>query len=77
MKQVNTFGVPVIAGMMILHTGGMAKFLNRHEQNSSLGQLKKYRHPALARKMARTGAGYPSTVLPASSWSRKSLRDSV
>jgi 5,10-methylenetetrahydrofolate reductase len=30
MKQVNTFGVPVIAEVMILRTGGMAKFLNRH-----------------------------------------------
>ena len=30
MKQVNTFGVPVIAEVMILRTGSMAKFLNRH-----------------------------------------------
>lgn len=30
MKQVNTFGVPVIAEVMILRTGGMGKFLNRH-----------------------------------------------
>ncbi len=30
MKQVNTFGVPVIAEIMILRTAGMAHFLNRH-----------------------------------------------
>jgi methylenetetrahydrofolate reductase (NADPH) len=30
MKQVNTFGVPVIAEVMILRTAGMAHFLNRH-----------------------------------------------
>lgn len=30
MKQVNTFGVPVIAEVMILRTAGMGKFLNRH-----------------------------------------------
>jgi len=30
MKQANTFGTPVIAEVMILRTGGMAKFLNRH-----------------------------------------------
>lgn len=30
MKQVNTFGVPVIAEVMILRTAGMAQFLNRH-----------------------------------------------
>lgn len=30
MKQVNTFNVPVIAEVMILRTGGMGKFLNRH-----------------------------------------------
>ncbi|OQY58194.1 MAG: methylenetetrahydrofolate reductase [Desulfobacteraceae bacterium 4572_88] len=30
MKQVNTFGVPVIAEVMILRTAGMARFLNRH-----------------------------------------------
>jgi len=29
-KQVNTFGVPVIAEVMILRTAGMAQFLNRH-----------------------------------------------
>jgi len=29
-KQVNTFGVPVIAEVMILRTAGMARFLNRH-----------------------------------------------
>lgn len=29
-KQVNTFGVPVIAEVMILRTAGMAHFLNRH-----------------------------------------------
>ncbi|SPD71950.1 Methylenetetrahydrofolate reductase [uncultured Desulfobacterium sp.] len=30
MKRVNTFGVPVIAEVMILKTAGMAQFLNRH-----------------------------------------------
>ncbi len=30
MKQANTFGVPVIAEVMILRTAGMARFLNRH-----------------------------------------------
>jgi 5,10-methylenetetrahydrofolate reductase len=29
-KQVNTFGVPVIAEVMILRTAGVAQFLNRH-----------------------------------------------
>lgn len=29
-KQVKTFGVPVIAEVMILRTAGMAQFLNRH-----------------------------------------------
>ncbi|MCG8566411.1 MAG: methylenetetrahydrofolate reductase [Desulfobacterales bacterium] len=30
MKQVTPFGAPVIAEVMILRTGGMGKFLNRH-----------------------------------------------
>ena len=30
LKRVNTFGVPVIAEVMILRTAGMARFLNRH-----------------------------------------------
>jgi methylenetetrahydrofolate reductase (NADPH) len=30
MKQVDTFGIPVIAEVMILRTAGMAHFLNRH-----------------------------------------------
>ncbi len=30
MKQVNTFGVPVIAEVIILRTAGMAQFFNRH-----------------------------------------------
>ncbi len=30
MKRVETFGVPVIAEVMILRTAGMAQFLNRH-----------------------------------------------
>ena len=29
-KQANTFGIPVIAEVMILRTAGMAQFLNRH-----------------------------------------------
>jgi 5,10-methylenetetrahydrofolate reductase len=29
-KEVKTFGVPVIAEVMILRTAGMAQFLNRH-----------------------------------------------
>jgi 5,10-methylenetetrahydrofolate reductase len=29
-KQVNPFGIPVIAEVMILRTAGMAQFLNRH-----------------------------------------------
>lgn len=29
-RQTNTFGVPVIAEVMILRTAGMARFLNRH-----------------------------------------------
>ena len=29
-KHVNTFGVPIIAEVMILRTAGMAQFLNRH-----------------------------------------------
>lgn len=29
-KETNTFGVPVIAEVMILRTAGMARFLNRH-----------------------------------------------
>lgn len=30
MKQARTFGVPVVAEVMILRTAGMAQFLNRH-----------------------------------------------
>jgi methylenetetrahydrofolate reductase (NADPH) len=30
MKQANTFGIPVIAEVMILRTAGMGHFLNRH-----------------------------------------------
>ena len=30
LKRVETFGVPVIAEVMILRTAGMARFLNRH-----------------------------------------------
>ena len=30
LKQVNTFGIPIIAEVMILRTAGMAQFLNRH-----------------------------------------------
>ena len=30
MRQVKTFGIPVIAEVMILRTAGMAQFLNRH-----------------------------------------------
>ncbi len=30
MKQVKTFGIPVIAEVMILRTAGMGRFLNRH-----------------------------------------------
>ena len=30
LQQANTFGVPVIAEVMILRTAGMARFLNRH-----------------------------------------------
>lgn len=30
MKHANTFGVPVIAEVMILRTAGMAQFMNRH-----------------------------------------------
>ena len=30
MNEVKTFGVPVIAEVMILRTAGMARFLNRH-----------------------------------------------
>ena len=30
MSQVQTFGVPVVAEVMILRTAGMARFLNRH-----------------------------------------------
>ncbi|MDY6973444.1 MAG: methylenetetrahydrofolate reductase [Thermodesulfobacteriota bacterium] len=30
MKQAQTFGVPVVAEVMILRTAGMAQFLNRH-----------------------------------------------
>ena len=30
LKQIQTFGVPVIAEVMILRTAGMAQFLNRH-----------------------------------------------
>ena len=33
MKQVNTFGIPVIAEVMILRTAGMAQFINRHFQS--------------------------------------------
>jgi len=29
-RQTNTFGVPIIAEVMILRTAGMARFLNRH-----------------------------------------------
>ena len=29
-KQTNTFGIPIIAEVMILRTAGMAQFLNRH-----------------------------------------------
>jgi methylenetetrahydrofolate reductase (NADPH) len=30
LKQTQTFGVPVIAEVLILRTSGMAQFLNRH-----------------------------------------------
>jgi 5,10-methylenetetrahydrofolate reductase len=30
LKQTNTFGVPVIAEVMILRTAGMGRFMNRH-----------------------------------------------
>ena len=30
LKHVNTFGIPVIAEVLILRTAGMARFLNRH-----------------------------------------------
>ncbi|MFO7964984.1 MAG: methylenetetrahydrofolate reductase [Desulfobacterales bacterium] len=30
LKQVNTFGIPIIAEVLILRTAGMARFLNRH-----------------------------------------------
>jgi 5,10-methylenetetrahydrofolate reductase len=30
MKQAKTFGIPVIAEVLILRTAGMAQFLNRH-----------------------------------------------
>jgi methylenetetrahydrofolate reductase (NADPH) len=30
LKQTQTFGVPVIAEVMVLRTAGMARFLNRH-----------------------------------------------
>lgn len=30
MKHANTFGVPIIAEVMVLRTAGMAQFLNRH-----------------------------------------------
>lgn len=30
LKQANTFGVPVIAEVLIMRTAGMARFLNRH-----------------------------------------------
>ena len=30
LKRTNTFGVPVVAEVMILRTAGMARFLNRH-----------------------------------------------
>ncbi len=30
LKQVDTFGVPIVAEVMILRTAGMARFLNRH-----------------------------------------------
>jgi methylenetetrahydrofolate reductase (NADPH) len=33
MKHVHTFGVPVIAEVMILRTAGVAQFLNRHFQS--------------------------------------------
>ncbi len=33
MKRTNTFGVPVIAEVMILRTAGVAQFLNRHFQS--------------------------------------------
>jgi methylenetetrahydrofolate reductase (NADPH) len=33
MKQINTFGVPVIAEVMILRTAGVAQFLNRHDKS--------------------------------------------
>jgi methylenetetrahydrofolate reductase (NADPH) len=33
MKHANTFGVPVIAEVMILRTAGVAQFLNRHFQS--------------------------------------------
>ncbi len=33
MKEVDRFGIPVIAEVMILRTAGMARFLNRHVQS--------------------------------------------
>ncbi len=39
MKHVNTFGVPVIAEVMILRTAGMAQFLNRHLKSGLVPDL--------------------------------------
>jgi methylenetetrahydrofolate reductase (NADPH) len=47
LKQVNTFGIPVIAEVMILRTAGMASFLNRHIKSGMVPEW-------LIRKLAKT-----------------------
>ena len=33
MKQVDTFRIPVIAGVVLVRTAGLAHFINRHVKN--------------------------------------------
>jgi methylenetetrahydrofolate reductase (NADPH) len=48
MQRTNTFGLPVIAEVMILRTAGMAQFLNRHLKSGMVPEW-------IIQKMARAG----------------------
>jgi 5,10-methylenetetrahydrofolate reductase len=48
MQRTNTFGIPVIAEVMILRTAGMAQFLNRHLKSGMVPEW-------IIQKLARTG----------------------
>ncbi|MBI4767977.1 MAG: methylenetetrahydrofolate reductase [Deltaproteobacteria bacterium] len=48
MQRTNTFGLPVIAEVMILRTAGMAQFLNRHLKSGMVPEW-------IVQKLARAG----------------------